>query len=254
MNGALLGPFPFTDDLTTELTRLGRPHQRIVDPRQRATRVAEILAQGAVLGMCSGRMEFGPRALGNRSILADPRPKSMQARLNLAVKHRESFRPFAPVVLEERSADWFDFEHPSPYMSFVAQVRGVTMDDVDLDNSGNAHSSPSERVDLLGRLGSVDSPIPAVTHVDGTARLQTADPERHPELHRILLEFEALTGCPVLVNTSFNLRGEPIVATAEDAYRCFMSTDIDWLVIDDCLISKVEQPPWNGPAPIRSPD
>ena len=175
----------------------------------------------------------------------------MQSRLNLAIKERESFRPFAPVVLEDRVDEWFEFDRPSRYMSFVAQVRGSTSF---LDPGEGAGSSPAEPMDLTALLSAIRSPIPAVTHVDGSARLQTVDRDLQPELHRILTSFEARTGCPVLVNTSFNVRGEPIVCTADDAYRCFMTTGMDWLVVDDCLLAKDEQPPWTGPAALRLPD
>ncbi len=249
MHSALLGPTPFDGDLVEHLVAAGRPHHHIPDTAARAERVAGLLAGGAVVGVCTGRMEFGPRALGNRSILADSRPATMQAQLNLRIKDRESFRPFAPIVLAERAADWFDIDRPSRYMSFVAGVRGASA-----LPSEHESADPSQVVDLTARLASVRSPIPAVTHVDGTARLQTVDADHHPDLHRLLRAFDDLTGCPVLVNTSFNVRGEPIVATAEDAYRCFMTTDMDWLLIDDCLLAKDEQPPWSGPAPLRLPD
>ena len=206
--------------------------------------MAALLADGAILGLCSGRMEFGPRALGNRSILADPRSPDMQRRLNLSIKNRESFRPFAPIVLEERSNEFFELDGPSPYMSFVAPVRGARIP----MRQGTANPTPSDLMDLAARLDQVDSPLPAVTHVDGTARIQTVDAHSNAKLHSILSAFEQLTGCPALVNTSFNVRGEPIVATAEDAYRCFMTTQMDWLLIDDCLFNKQEQPDWTGPS------
>ena len=249
MSGACLGPLPSETPVADALEAAGRPHDVLADPGERAERVASLLESGAVVGVCTGRMEFGPRALGNRSILADPRSDTMQRRLNLKIKNRESFRPFAPVVLEDRVQDWFELDRPSPYMSIVAPVRGASIDPSEApegtDDAG-ASSSPSDVIDLADRLGRVRSPIPAVTHVDGSARIQTVDEDRHPELHRLLTAFDRLTGCPVLVNTSFNVRGEPIVATAEDAYRCFMTTDMDWLLIDDCLLDKAEQPPWDG--------
>jgi carbamoyltransferase len=167
----------------------------------------------------------------------------MQKRLNLKIKNRESFRPFAPIVLEEKVQDWFELDRPSPYMSIVAPVRGA---DAAPTPGGSEAAGPQDVADLSGQLAAVRSPIPAVTHVDGSARIQTVDRERHPDLHRLLAAFDDLTGCPVLVNTSFNVRGEPIVATAEDAYRCFMTTDLDWLVLDDCLLDKAQQPAWDG--------
>jgi carbamoyltransferase len=243
MRGALLGPTPSSGGVSSQLTARGRPHERLSDPDRRAERLAELLADGAVVGICTGRMEFGPRALGNRSILADARSSTMQRRLNLSIKNRESFRPFAPVVLEERCAEWFELDRPSPYMSFVARVRGA----IPADGPDEPSSDPREVADLAGRLEAIHSPIPAVTHVDGTARIQTVDADRHPELHRLLSAFDRLTGCPVLVNTSFNVRGEPIVATAEDAYRCFMATEMDWLLVEDCLLRKEDQPVDDGP-------
>ena len=242
MMGSLLGPLPASASPSETFPALGRPCEQLTDSTELATRVAALLADGVILGLCSGRMEFGPRALGNRSILADPRSPGMQRRLNLSIKNRESFRPFAPIVLEERSNEFFELDGPSPYMSFVAPVRGALLP----TSQGTTNPTPSDQIDLSERLDQVDSPLPAVTHVDGTARIQTVDAQRNPQLHNILSAFEQLTGCPVLVNTSFNVRGEPIVATAEDAYRCFMTTQMDWLLIDDCLFNKKEQPDWTG--------
>lgn len=246
MRGSLLGPSPWPDDAashTAVLDRHGWPHDHLPDPEERARRVAEVLAGGAVVGVCNGPMEFGPRALGNRSILADPRSPEMQRRLNLKIKNRESFRPFAPIVLEERVADWFELDRPSPYMSLVAGVRSARLDD---GAEPADEGSPEDPADLAGRLGAVRSDIPAVTHVDGSARIQTVDRDRNPELRRLLEAFDELTGCPVLVNTSFNVRGEPIVADFLDAYRCFMTTDMDWLLLGDCLLDKTQQPIWEG--------
>jgi carbamoyltransferase len=236
--------------MSEAFTALGRPHEQFMDSAELAGRVAAVLADEAILGLCSGRMEFGPRALGNRSILADPRSPAMQRRLNLSIKNRESFRPFAPIVLAERSSEFFDLDCPSPYMSFVAPVRGAQ------PASADAAEDPifSDLMDLSARLMHVESPLPAVTHVDGTARIQTVDAQRNPQLHGILLAFDELTDCPVLVNTSFNVRGEPIVLSAEDAYRCFMTTQMDYLVIDDCLFCKADQPEWTGPNAVVVPD
>lgn len=238
MAGAFLGPAFDGDKIAQQLTDLGRPFERIPDPEARADRIAAHLEEGQVVAILQGRMEFGPRALGNRSILADPRDPGMQRTLNLRVKRRESFRPFAPAVLAEHAAAWFDVDAPSPYMTFVAPVAAHRRFD----------PPASDGADLSARIGEVRSEIPAVTHVDGTARVQTVDAEQAPALHQILVAFHARTGCPVLVNTSFNLRGEPIVATPEDAYRTFMSTDIDILMIEDCLLRREVQPPWTGPA------
>jgi carbamoyltransferase len=250
MNGALVGPLPSQTSMSEAFTALGRPHEQFMDSAELAGRVAAVLADEAILGLCSGRMEFGPRALGNRSILADPRSPAMQRRLNLSIKNRESFRPFAPIVLAERSSEFFDLDCPSPYMSFVAPVRGAQ------PASADAAEDPifSDLMDLSARLMHVESPLPAVTHVDGTARIQTVDAQRNPQLHGILLAFDELTDCPVLVNTSFNVRGEPIVLSAEDAYRCFMTTQMDYLVIDDCLFCKADQPEWTGPNAVVVPD
>lgn len=250
MKGALVGPLPSETSTCESFTALGRPCEQFIDSAELAGRVADLLADGAILGMCSGRMEFGPRALGNRSILADPRSPSMQRRLNLSIKNRESFRPFAPIVLAERSSEFFELDCPSPYMSFVAPVRGAQVASADLPDN----PAFSDVMDLSARLEQVDSPLPAVTHVDGSARVQTVDAQRNPQLHSILMAFEKLTDCPVLVNTSFNVRGEPIVLTAEDAYRCFMTTQMDFLVIDDCLFNKADQPHWTGHNAVIVPD
>jgi len=239
MSGTYLGPSYDPEAIAHRLQAEGRPHERLPDPDERACRIAELLDGGAVVGVFQGRMEFGPRALGHRSILADPRDPDMQRRLNLKVKRRESFRPFAPSVLAERAADWFELAEPSPYMAVVAPVHA--------DVRGEPITRHGDDDDLVSVLNRSTSAIPAVTHVDGSARLQTVDAARAPAFHRILTAFERRTGCPVLVNTSFNVRGEPIVCTPEDAYRCFMSTDIDWLVLEDCLLERSAQPPWTGP-------
>ena len=181
-------------------------------------------------------MEFGPRALGARSILGDPRSPAMQATMNLKIKFRESFRPFAPAVLQERAAEWFDLEpgQESPYMLLVAPVREHRRVPIDAEALRTMQHDP----DLRRRVNVVRSEIPAVTHVDYSARLQTVDEERNPRFYRLLEAFDRLTGCPVLVNTSFNVRGEPIVCTPEDAYRCFLATDMDALVLEDIVIAK----------------
>jgi carbamoyltransferase len=179
-------------------------------------------------------MEFGPRALGARSILGDPRSPSMQSSLNLRVKFRESFRPFAPAVLREEVANWFDLDGDSPYMQIVAEVLPK-------------HRRPANPADakLFGieRLNIPRSDIPAVTHVDYSARLQTVHADTNPRFHALLTAFKVATGCPILVNTSFNVRGEPIVCTPEDAFRCFMGSDIEVLVIGDCFLNKEDQSP-----------
>ena len=183
-------------------------------------------------------MEFGPRALGARSILGDPRSAAMQATMNLKIKFRESFRPFAPAVLLDRAAEWFDLEpgHESPYMLLVTPVREDRRVAVDADDARVMREDP----DLRRRVNVVRSMIPAVTHVDYSARLQTVDEERNPRFARLIEAFDRLTGCPLVVNTSFNIRGEPIVCTPQDAYRCFLATDMDLLVLEDFVLTKNE--------------
>ncbi|MBA3650268.1 MAG: carbamoyltransferase [Chthoniobacterales bacterium] len=194
--------------------------------------VARLLAQGHVVGWYQGRMEFGPRALGNRSILADPRIGKMQETLNLKIKFRESFRPFAPSVLRERVSDYFELEEESPYMLLVAAVKSTLRKD---------EKQSAASADFLERLKAPRSTIPAVTHVDYSARVQTVSAEENPRFHQLLTEFEQQTGCAVLVNTSFNVRGEPPVCTPEDAYRCFMRTGMDYLVLGNFLVVKAAQ-------------
>lgn len=248
MDGALLGPRPCTDQIAIDLKEQDRPFTQIPDDAERAARLAHLLEDGAVIGLFQGPMEFGPRALGDRSIIADPRRADMQRQLNLKIKKRESFRPFAPAVLAEEAATWFDLTAESPYMLFTAPVRGFHLEGgPDVPASGADARPPTEQLDLGALLDAVRSPVPAVTHVDGSARVQTVDAERAPHLHPILAAFFERTGCPVLVNTSFNVRGEPIVCRPDEAYRCFMTTDMDWLVLGDCLLAKADQPPWTGP-------
>jgi carbamoyltransferase len=179
-------------------------------------------------------MEFGPRALGNRSILGDPRNPAMQKTLNLRVKYRESFRPFAPAVLAEDVAEWFEHDAPSPYMLIVADV---------VEGRRRAMTADEHALFGIDKLNVARSDIPAVTHVDYSARLQTVHAETNPRFHALIGAFKALTGCPVLVNTSFNVRGEPIVCTPEDAFRCFMGADIEMLVVGNCVMLKSRQDP-----------
>ncbi|HKO16295.1 MAG TPA: carbamoyltransferase N-terminal domain-containing protein [Gemmatimonadaceae bacterium] len=232
MHGALLGPCFTPDEMEAELRAAGATYRRL--PRAEVVqRVAGALAEGAVVGWFDGPMEFGPRALGARSILADPRDPAMQARLNLKIKFREGFRPFAPSVLASRAAEFFELEEESPYMLLVAPV------------CEGRRLPPDERARTawgIDRLNVPRSDIPAVTHLDYTARVQTVTSERAPGLSDVLGAFEARTGCPVLVNTSFNVRGEPMVCTPADAYACFMRTDIDWLAMPPFLLSRAEQP------------
>jgi carbamoyltransferase len=201
-------------------------------------KTARLLADGNVVGWFQGRMEFGPRALGARSILADPRDPAMQARINLKIKFREGFRPFAPSVLDDRAADYFDLGDESPYMLMVAPVK---------EERRLPIPAATEKwgIDLLNVPR---SDIPAVTHLDYSARIQTVSAERTPVYHALITEFDRLTGCPLLVNTSFNVRGEPIVCTPIDAYRCFMRTHLDYLVIGPFILARRDQPSFDEEA------
>jgi len=233
MVGSYLGPEFDHGETQTRLEAAGAryvtlPRDRLID------RTAQALADGKAVGWFQGRMEFGPRALGNRSILADPRDPHMQKKLNLKVKYRESFRPFAPSVLREHVSDWFDIDVDSPYMLMVAPVR-----------ERHRREMTSEEQQLFGidKLNVPRSSIPAVTHVDYSARVQTVHRETNPLYHDLISRFHGLTGCPVLVNTSFNVRSEPIVCTPEDAFRCFMGSEIDVLAAGNCYLVKDEQDP-----------
>jgi carbamoyltransferase len=235
-HGSFLGPGFTTDQIARFLSKQGVSGQRFAEEGDLIDHIARLLADGKVIGWFQGRMEFGPRALGARSILGDPRSPAMQATMNLKIKFRESFRPFAPAVLQDRASQWFDLKpgQESPYMLLVAPVlehRRVSVD-------STALQTMQHDPDLRRRVNVVRSEIPAVTHVDYSARLQTIDEDRNPRFYRLLEAFERLTGCPVLVNTSFNVRGEPIVCTPEDAYRCFLATDMDALVLEDIMIVK----------------
>ncbi|HEY6476904.1 MAG TPA: carbamoyltransferase C-terminal domain-containing protein, partial [Polyangia bacterium] len=197
-------------------------------------RVAELMATDHVVGHCAGRMEFGPRALGSRSILGDARSPKMQSVMNLKIKFRESFRPFAPAVLRERAHEFFEVRpnEDSPYMLLVAPVREERRVK---PNGGSTDNS-------LNKVNEIRSDIPAVTHVDYSARVQTVDPDRHPRFYKIIKAFEQRTGCPVVINTSFNVRGEPIVESPADSYRCFMGTNMDALVVENFLLLRDQQP------------
>jgi len=233
MSGAYLGPSFGQPEIETRLTAAGARFATLADDELVNT-VANDLAQGKALGWFQGRMEFGPRALGNRSIIGDPRSTTMQKTLNLKVKYRESFRPFAPSVLRERLADWFELDVDSPYMLLVADVkkeRWLEMTDT------------QQRLFGIDKLNVPRSDIPAVTHVNYSARVQTVRKEVNPRYHALLSAFEQLTGCPVLVNTSFNVRGEPIVSTPEEAFRCFMGTELDILAVGNCYLRKEDQNP-----------
>ena len=231
MQGALLGP-EFAQHEIEQRLRAAGARFTVLAEEALLDSCAAALDRQLVLGWFQGRMEFGPRALGNRSILADPRQAAMQSELNLKVKFRESFRPFAPAVLREDVSDWFEFEGDSPYMLLVAGVA---------ERRRRALTEGERALNGFDALRAMRSEVPAVTHVDYSARLQTVDRETNPRFHKLLSRFKARTGCPVLVNTSFNVRGEPIVCTPEDAFRCFMGTRIDWLAIGDCLLRKEEQ-------------
>lgn len=228
-SGSLLGPRFGHDECLETVKREGAEFECIEQEDERARWVAKQIAGGKVVGLMQGRMEFGPRALGCRSILGDPRSEKMQRLINLKIKYRESFRPFAPSVLKERAADWFEFEagQESPYMLLVTGVRE--------EKRKGADKSKAKGLD---RLQDIRSEIPAVTHVDSSARVQTVDPERHGFYYKVVSAFEELTGCPMVVNTSFNVRGEPIVCGPDDAYRCFMATEMDVLVLEDLVLLK----------------
>lgn len=227
--GSLLGPEVSADEARACLESRGAEYRRFSSEEELHAAVAGLLAAGKIVGCVRGRMEFGPRALGNRSILGDPRNPAMQSRINRKVKFRESFRPFAPSCLEQRVADYFRLDRPSPYMLLVAPVR----------EQRRVKLSPEQTaLQGLQKLRVVRSDIPAVTHVDFSARVQTVNPETSPRFHGLLKAFEQTTGCGVLLNTSFNVRDEPIVRTAEEAYDCFLATGIDALLLGDCLCVK----------------
>ena len=234
--GSLLGP-GFTPQQVREfLDRAGAKYHSYESEESLLDAVAGAIAEGKVVGHLAGRMEFGPRALGSRSILGDARSPEMQSRMNLKIKFRESFRPFAPSVLAERAGEWFLLApgQESPYMLLVAGVRP--------EKRLAADEAARGLVGIDRLLKAVRSTVPAITHVDYSARVQTVDAERHGRYHRLIKRFEEKTGCPVIINTSFNVRGEPIVCTPEDAWRCFMATNMDVLVLEDCVLYKEEQP------------
>jgi carbamoyltransferase len=233
MEGAYLGPAFSQAEIERRLTDAGAVFT-VLDTDALVDACASALAQGQALGWHQGRMEFGPRALGARSILADPRSPAMQKQLNLKVKFRESFRPFAPAVLREDLADWFELDADSPYMLLVSPVR---------EHRRRPMSEAERSLFGIDKLNVPRSDVPAVTHVDYSARIQTVHAETNPLFHALIRRFKALTGCPILVNTSFNVRGEPIVCTPEDAFRCFMGTEIDALAVGRCLLRREHQDP-----------
>ena len=241
MKGSLLGP-AFTDDQVADALRSFGAKFKTYGNNELADVVAELIATENVVGWVQGRMEFGPRALGARSILGDARSPKMQSVMNLKIKFRESFRPFAPCVLAERAAEWFDLAGESPYMLLVAPV---------LERHRN-EGGGADDLHGLDRLKRIRSAVPAITHVDYSARVQTVDAVRHGPLHRVMKAFEAKTGCPVIINTSFNIRGEPIVCRPEEAYRCFMLTNMDALVLGNHVLLKKNQPPMPGAEAYRA--
>ena len=232
MKGAYLGPGFSNADIRAWLDTTGTPYHFLED-EQLFARLAEILADENIVGWMQGRMEFGPRALGGRSIIGDPRSVRMQSVMNLKIKYRESFRPFAPSVLADKVSDYFVHQGPSPYMLITAAVQESIRIDM---------SEEEQKLFGITKLNVPRSSLPAITHVDYSARIQTVHEETNPRYAALLKAFEAKTGCAVLVNTSFNVRGEPIVCTPEDAYRCFMRTEMDYLVLENFLLAKVEQP------------
>ena len=235
MQGAYLGP-AFTDAEAREsLESVGAVYNTL-EASELYSSVAELLAKGNVVGWFQGRMEFGPRALGARSIIGDPRNIEMQSVMNLKIKYRESFRPFAPAVLAERIADYFEQAEESPYMLLVANVREILRKKVSVED---------DQLFGIDKLNVLRSDLPAITHIDYSARIQSVHKETNPQFHALLSAFDQLTGCGVLVNTSFNVRGEPIVCTPLDAYRCFMRTEMDSLVIGNMVFAKMDQPVWN---------
>ena len=233
--GSYLGP-EFSDQEIELMIRRFKAKYAFYDGFEKlCKKTATLISEGNAIGWMQGRMEFGPRALGNRSILGDPRNLEMQKKLNLKIKYRESFRPFAPSVLEEESSQYFDLEKPSPYMLLVQPVKEHLWNDL----PENYYDLP-----MLDKLYFQRSSLPAITHIDRSARIQTVNKKMNFRYWQLLSEFKKITDCGVLINTSFNVRGEPIVCTPEDAYRCFMNTEMDYLVIGNYLFDKKEQPEW----------
>ena len=234
MKGAYLGPEFDASEIQAYLKEKGYPNTRIDDSQSRAKHIAQIIDEGSVVGLFQGRMEFGPRALGNRSIIGDARSTKMQSIMNLKIKYRESFRPFAPSCLEKEVNNFFELDQPSPYMLLVAQIRPDRC-----KNTEKAHS-----LTMKERINQVRSDIPAVTHVDYSARIQTVSETTNPDYYSIIKAFQERTGYGIVINTSFNVRGEPIVCTPEDAYQCFMRTEMDYLVLGSFILDKKMQPQW----------
>jgi carbamoyltransferase len=233
MSGSYLGPEFSNKEIRRTIEKHGAIARRVDDFRELAADVAGKLAGGSVVGWFQGRMEFGPRALGNRSILGDARNPEMQKKMNLKIKHREGFRPFAPSVLEEDIEKFFELDRQSPYMLLVTTIRAEKQ--IPLPEGFKEKG-------LYEQLYFPRSDLPAITHVDYSARIQSVSRETNPRYWRLIQEFKKLTGYGVIVNTSFNVRGEPIVCTPEDAYRCFMRTEMDYLVLGDYVLDKKDQP------------
>jgi carbamoyltransferase len=234
IKGSYLGPEFSREEILKSLDEKNAKYEELND-KTMESKLADILADGAVVGYFQGRMEFGPRALGARSIIGDPRNSKMQSTMNLKIKYRESFRPFAPAVLAEKVTEYFDIDSPSPYMLIVAPVK---------EKHRIAMTQEQEKLFGIEKLNVPRSTLPAITHVDYSARIQTVHESTNPKFYRLLKAFESKTKCAVLVNTSFNVRGEPIVHTPEDAYRCFMRTEMDYLVLENFLLAKKDQPIW----------
>ena len=236
MRGSYLGS-TFDDQEIKKVLDSYDAKYEIIQDDQYENKVANILADGKVVGWMQGAMEFGPRALGSRSILGDPRNEEMQTTMNLKIKYRESFRPFAPIILDEEVNNFFEHEGSSPYMLIVADIKKELRKELD---------DKQKKLFGIDKLKIPRSTLPAITHVDYSARLQTVHHDTNPKMHKLLKEFKKVTDCPVLVNTSFNVRGEPIVNTPEDAYRCFMRTEMDYLAIGGFLLNKTDQPEWES--------
>ncbi len=235
MNGSYLGPEFSNVDIEKTARKFKAKYHYYEDFDKLCSHIASSIADGKVVGWFQGRMEWGPRALGNRSILGDARNTEMQKKLNLKIKYRESFRPFAPSILMEDVQEYFDTDKPSPYMLLIAYVK---------ENLRNSLPDNFYEMSIKEKLYTIRSSLPAITHLDFSARLQTVHKETNPKYHKLLTKFKELTGCSVVVNTSFNVRGEPIVCTPEEAYKCFMRTDMDYLVMGNYLFDKKEQPEW----------
>ena len=232
MKGTYLGPEFSNEEITQYLNKIKAPFSFHRDP-ELFERIAEELEKGHVIGWFNGPMEFGPRALGGRSIIGDPRNQQMQSVMNLKIKYRESFRPFAPSVLEEDVSNQFEMDSKSPYMLLVAPVKKELCKKMTKDQL---------RLFGIEKLNIPRSSLPAITHVDYSARIQTVSSKTNPRYHKLISAFKKKTGCPTIVNTSFNVRGEPIVCTPQDAYRCFMRTEMDVLVLQNQVLFKSEQP------------